>query len=475
MTITTSLPSTVRRPGQFHEFDLTSSANGLTPLDNRVLLIGVQGSTGTATADQFYEIFDELQGDTLFEAGSEIALMCRKALETARSLGFAPSIWATGVADPAGVAKTTTLTVGAGTAAVSADILFSVAGRQYRAGVTAGDDQDAVALALKAALDADLANLPITAGVAAAVCTLTLNYTGVNGNDLVATIDDVGLTGLTITPAAGVAGTGAAVIATALSNSLAKFFETKAIANHTTADVAAFQTHMATAWNADEKRWNFGFMAETAGLSTGNTLSSTADDERLCVLNYEASPEMTGNIAAAVAVAVSARELPNYNWDGEELPIAVPPDASVFTTAELESALAAGSTPLRPNDARTVTEIVRLATTKTTEGGNPFDRVADLATMRGMVFTTRQLDAAFGVQFKAQNKSAQVIKRMRSVAYNTLKALEVLGVTQNVDDLFPQLLVESDAVVATRANVSVPESIIPNLHQIAFVHVLFVE
>ena len=475
MGINTSLPSTVRRPGQFHEFDLTSSANGLTPLDNRVELIGVMGATGTAVADDFYEIFDEIQADTLFEAGSEIALMVRKALKEARALGFAPSIWAIGIADPAGAAATFLLTVAAATVAVSTDIKFSVAGRQYLAGVTVGDDEDAVALALKAALDADLPNLPITAGVALNVATLTLNYTGVNGNDLKVTVDDVGLSGMTITPSAGVAGSGAALIATALSNSLSKFFETLAIANHVAGDITVLQTHLDAAWAGDEKRWVVAIMAENGTLGTATTLSNTANDERISIVSYEDSPEMPGNIAAAIAVHISARELPNYNWDGQETTIAVPPDASVYTSTEVESALAAGSTPLQPNDARTKTEIVRMITTKTLENSNPFERAKDLATIRGLVFSTRQIDAAFGIQFKAVNKSPQVIKRMRSVAYTTSKALEVLGVMQNVDALFPQLLVETDSVVATRANISIPESIIPNLHQIAFVHVLFVE
>jgi phage tail sheath gpL-like len=118
---------------------------------------------------------------------------------------------------------------------------------------------------------------------------------------------------------------------------------------------------------------------------------------------------------------------------------------------------------------------VRLITSKTTEGGNPFERVKDLATMRGLVYTTRQLDTAFSQKFKAVNKSAQVLKRMRSVAFEVLDALEDLGVTQNVDALFPQLIVESDPLVPTRAVVSIPESIIPNLHQIVLKAVLFTE
>jgi len=53
--------------------------------------------------------------------------------------------------------------------------------------------------------------------------------------------------------------------------------------------------------------------------------------------------------------------------------------------------------------------------------------------------------------------------------------IEDIEVVQNVDDHFPELIVETDTVVATRAVISVPESIIPNLHQIVFKHVLYVE
>jgi phage tail sheath gpL-like len=475
MTISHTIPSTTRQPGEFHEFDLLSGAQGLAILPNRILLIGEMLAGGTATADAFEQIFDELQADGLFGEGSLAALMCRKALEVGRRLGTQPEIYATGVADPGGTAAQQTITVSAGTAAAAGDIVFRIAGRTLRAGVSAGDDQDAVASAIKDAIDADLAILPITAAVVTNVVTTTFNTTGVNGNDLLITVDDVGLTGLTVTPAVSVAGVGVAVVTTALSNSLSKWFEVVVLSNHATADVTSLDTHLDAAWAAAAKRWVFGMLGENGTLSAANTLSAAGNDERMSVISYEDSPSLPGEIVAAVACAVSARAQPNYNWDFDELPLFPPVDASVYTATEIESALAAGTTPLQPNDARDASQIVRLITTKTTEGGNPFENTKDLATMRGLVFTTRQLDAVFSQQFRGQLKSEQILKRMRSVAYNTLKLLEDLLVTQNVDDLFPQLLVETDAIVATRAVINVPESIIPNLHQIVFKHVLFVE
>ena len=75
----------------------------------------------------------------------------------------------------------------------------------------------------------------------------------------------------------------------------------------------------------------------------------------------------------------------------------------------------------------------------------------------------------------------QVVAAKPNEAHKALAELEkkhpgqVLTITQNVDALFPQLLVATDPAVPTRALIHVPESIIPNLHQIAFTHVLFVE
>ncbi len=139
----------------------------------------------------------------------------------------------------------------------------------------------------------------------------------------------------------------------------------------------------------------------------------------------------------------------------------------------LESALAAGTTPLKPNDNRTQSQINRLVTTKTTEGGNPFELLKDLAVVRAMVFSVRQLDAVFSTRFKGINKSPNVIKRMRSAAYTTLKQLEILEVLQLVDELFPQLLFETDPVVVTRVVSSIPMSPVQNLHQLVMVHKLF--
>ncbi len=99
-----AIPSTTRKPGQFHEFDLVTGAGGLTPLPNPVLLIGTKLAGGSAANDEFVEVTDEAQGDLLFGAGSEAALMVRKAFETGKRIGIMPVLFGAGLADPVGTA-----------------------------------------------------------------------------------------------------------------------------------------------------------------------------------------------------------------------------------------------------------------------------------------------------------------------------------------------------------------------------------
>lgn len=478
MTISHSIPSTTRKPGIYHEFDAVSGATGLTPVELRLLVVGIMGSGGTATANTPVQIFDEADADLKLDQGSEAALGCRRALGQFKRLGIAAELWCCPLADPSGTATVETLTA-SGTATEDGDVVFRIAGRTLFAGVSSGDDDEAVAAAIKAAIDEAAAILPVTAALDsedAAEVEVTANYTGVNGNDIAFSVVSTPA-GVTVTPAQATEGATAVVLTTALANALVKDFRVVAIGNHTSTDVTALDTHLDAAWAAAAKRWRFGIIGETGTLSAANTLSAAANDYRQIVASYEGCPNLPIEVAAAVGAALVARGSvqPNYNWDAEELDLYVPPDASAYTDAEIESALSSGSTPLAPSDDGARTEIVRLITTKTTEGGNPFENTKDVATINGWIATARQLDALYAQRYKGVNKNAQVLKRMRSDGLARLRLLEERGVTQNVEEHKDEFIVETDGSVATRAVVQVPESIVPNLHQTVLKHVLIVE
>lgn len=475
--IRTSVASNIRKPGTTHEFDILSAARGLVPLTYNVLLIAMKTSAGTSVNGTIYQIFIDSDGDTYFGAGSELALMCRSALKVGRRVGSTPAIFAASMADPAGTAATRTLTV-TGPATAAGDILIEVAGRPIRCGVKNGDAQNTIAANLKAAIDAvQVATpLPCTAGVATNVVTLTLRQTGVNGNELIQRVLEYP-TGVAIALASPVAGVGAADITSTLDTSIDRYYHAIAVANHTSTDVTDFAAHITNMSLPQTKKWPLCFIAETAGLSTADTLGTTANNYQLVVVNAEKWPNMCGEIAAYHATLGFARTDPALPFDGDVVDLYLPEGIYVPTDTEIETAIAAGTTILTVLDGVTPT-IVRMVTTKTTQGGAAFENALDFSNIRSLFYIAIQVDAQWRRwQANPQNKknTQGARNRVRSVTLDVLHQAEDLEIVQNVDAHLGELIAETDLVVKTRVNVGIPVSVVPNLHQLSGVHTLFVE
>lgn len=477
MPITTNVPSNLRKPGTFHQFDVTSSARGLVPLTNRVALIGARTAAGTVATGIIKQIFTESEGDGYFGKGSELALMCRAALKAGKKYGASPEVFGLALADPGGGVKATRTFTVTGPATEAGDVVVTIAGRSIRAGVANGDTANTVAASINAAIAPMIADLPVTATVATNVVTLLLNNAGVNGNDC-----RIGVTktpaGITIATASPIAGTGAYDITASLDLLIDRHYHAIAIANHTATDITDFTTHIDAQGQPGTKRWVFGVLAETASLTTGNTLGTTANKKEIIVGNAELFPNMTGEIAAQLATTLYAESDPALPFDGQELDLYLPPDANVPTDAEIETSLGAGTTILTVNDTKTATQIVRFVTTKTTEGGATFENLLDVTNTKSLFYIALQTDAAWKRwQANKRNKknTGGAQKRLRSVTLDILKSAEDLEIVHNVDAHLKELVVETDAVVKTRLNVAIPVSVVPNLHQIVGVHTLFVE
>jgi phage tail sheath gpL-like len=480
MPITTSVPSSRRKPGTFQEFDVTSAARGLVPIAYNIALVGNKTAAGTATNLTPYLVGSEGEADTLFGIGSELALMCRAAFDAARRYGTSPAIYAVSIADAAGTAATRTFTV-TGPATAAGDLEVKVAGRLIRVGVASGDAQNTIAANLKAAIDAvnavgDTA-LPCTAGVATNVVTLTARQTGPNGSDIRIAVVKAPA-GVTVATASPIAGATAYVITTALDVLVDRYYHGVAIANHTSTDVANLASYITNMSQPQTKKWPICVMAETASLSTGNTLGTTANNMQICVVNAELFPEMTGELAARAVATLFAEEDPALNFNGAEITPYLPDAAAVPTDAEIETALAAGTTILSVNDQRTAGTIVRFVTTRTSLGGAVFENVLDVTNVKTLFYIAIQVDAAWK-RFQANDanrkNTAGAAKRLRSVTLDVLRQAEALDYIQNVELHRDELQVEKDAIVKTRLNCAIPVSVVPNLHQIAGVHTLFIE
>lgn len=470
--LTSNIPSDKRRPGVFQSFDDYSGARGMGAADRTIVVIGIKTSAGTQPVHTPV-LAPESDVATLFGVGSEVDIMVKKVYETLRLLGAAAQVYAVAVAAPSGTAATRTFTV-TGPATADGDLIVRIAGRQVRAAVKSGDSANTVAASLKAAIDAMAARLPCTAGVSTNVVTLTHRTTGVNGNDVAIAVD-FAPAGLSVATASPVAGVGVASLTSALEALGSRDYLSVAAANHLAQDFTDFATHMTAMWAPARKRYRHGFFGENASLGTATTLAAGANRKDIVVGSYDGSPSLPCEIAAALAAAhQSWRGQVNYNYDGLELPLYPPADASVYDDTEVETAIAGGVTPI------TVTlegkaKLERLVTTKATHNGATFENLRDVSVSSTQAHVARLVDAAIQIEIRGQNLDANLLKSLRGTAYRILKDQEEARNLHKVDEHLGELLSASHPSVPVRAQLEIPESVVPNAHQVDVTHRLFVE
>lgn len=481
MTIETGVPTTKRQPQSFHKFTYLQGGRSLTPLAQRTLLIGVIKS-GTAVAGTVYTLSDIVEAETLFGIGSELTLMCRMAFACCDLFGTGPQLFALGVAEnAAAVAGTTTYTV-TGTATESGNVVLQLAGRLITVPVTLGDVQNTIATAINTAINTEKRNLPGTSGVATNVATFTMAHKGEWGADFKTRVVKAPA-GVTVVAAAGVAGTGVNDPTAALAVALGSDYDTIAMANHKSADIALALTHVTTAWGSGEKKWRWVCFGEHGTIGTGTTLAAASNDKGIVIAECEGCPNLPSEMATAMAVAISSRSRPNANWDGLELPLTPPVEADQFTNTEIETALSVGLTPLQAVVDRntgiaksSVVSIVKAVTTQTTTGGQPFEVLRDLAVSRAGAFIARQIDAKFAERFSAAANPNGVlmdddaIPRIKDMVSSILYAAQDAKIVTNVDNDLPLLVVEKDTSAPGRINIDVTYTVVLGLHQVAFVH-----
>lgn len=483
MPVNTGVSPQLRQPQTFHSFLYSYATRTLVPLPLRIALVGCIATTGaTAVAGTVYEVVDAGQTDALFGASGELSLMARKAMETGAKLLKGPRVYAVGVAEPGvGVANVQTITI-TGTATADGVKIFRVAGRTFAVGVRTGDVQNTIATAIANALKARQAELPVLVSVATNVVTLTHASKGENGGDVVVTVDQT-VAGAAVAIATSAAGAGVYDITAALDALAPLPFDAIAFANHKAADVADIGADLIARWGYQEKRWRYYVLGERGSIGTATALASAANHQAVVVASMEGSPSLPGEIATAIAFAAFSRERPNANYDGLDLPLYPPAAATVYTPTEVETAIAAGLTPLTAkidpftrNVADGVATIERLVTTKTTQGGAPFDVLLDLAVSRTGIYIAQQLEAAYRQRFAGPASpdgtlaTDEVADQIRDIVEGILRILERTNVLRNVDADLARLVIERDAVAIGRFNVDLAYTVVVGLHQIAFVH-----
>jgi phage tail sheath gpL-like len=474
--ITDPIPTTYRRAATFASILFMAASRALVPIELAVVCVGTRLSTGTVAAETPFECYDATDADTKAGKGSPLALMLRKAFAQGAKQGVCPRIYGVGIAEPgAGTAHVKTLTV-TGPATADGNLVVRIAGRTITVGVTSGDAQNTIAANLEDAIDAidERGELPVTASVSTNVVSCTHKVKGENGGDVVYEVVQQPA-GVSVALGSTATGAGVIDITAALDALTMSTHMAIAIENRKSADVTDAKAHTAVAWGPGEKRYRWVFIGAPATLSTANSLAGGANDKTVVVVSCEATPSLGGELAAAAAVKAFSKTLPNANLDFEELDIYPPPAASAYTTSEVESALAAGTTPIVPTDAGDAVMIQRLVTTKTTTNSSPDETQTDLAYSRTAAYMSTQVDTKLRAAFGPSSPEADrlmtdtTLARMRDVILEVNREAERLSIVQDVEDLKTQVQVDPAPSPAYRALATNAYRVVSGIHQVSLV------
>lgn len=308
------------------------------------------------------------EAETLAGAQSFMAYLVAKAMNEEHGGDTVP-IYMVGVAEPAGVTAAQTFTY-AGVADSTNTHSIVIGGETYSWTVPSGTNASDAGDLLEAAVNnaAVLGNHPWAAVNAAGTVTVTCKQKGTIGNAIITYVVTIGTEG-TQTLVAGAtsmaAGTLEPTLTTALANMAAERTEYLAMSMIDTTSIEAVRAHMVTKGAPPEQMkcaafWGGVKSVALAG-TDADTIQGNGDTIRMWFGDCYNSPAWPPIIAVQAAV-VHAWEPDNSRpLNGLNLTDVMAPDNQYrFTTAECETLLANGVTPLRTASSNsTKVQIVR--------------------------------------------------------------------------------------------------------------------
>ncbi|WP_373629495.1 phage tail sheath subtilisin-like domain-containing protein [Klebsiella variicola subsp. variicola] len=175
-----NIPDDFRVPLVIIDIDNSQALDSAPAQSRKIIVIGQQSPTGTATALMSNRITSDSTADQLYGKGSMQAGM----LKTLRKANSYTEVWAMGLADiAAGAAAKAELTI-TGPATAAGTLALLVNGISVQVGVSADDTADTIATAIITAVN-KLPDTQVTAALKAdstTIVTLTSNWKGVTGN-----------------------------------------------------------------------------------------------------------------------------------------------------------------------------------------------------------------------------------------------------------------------------------------------------
>jgi len=482
MTISfNGIPSTLRVPFVYAEFDSTNAQQGLDTLPYKVLLIGQKTSAGSKAAvgsgtGQAWRVTSAAQAAQFFGAGSQLALMAAAYFANNQ----VTEVHGIAVAEPSGGAAATGTVAITGTASAAGTLALYIGGQVVQVGVAAAATAANVATALNTAINA-LISLPVTSTVSTGTVTLTAKNTGVIGNSLDVRLNfsdgDATPAGLTVTVTAPASGSGAVDLTNVWATIEDDQYNIMAMPYIDATSLTSAETELETRWGPLRQQEGIMFVASPGDLSTVTTLGLSRNSKQVSIMTCFGSPSTQHEWAAAVAGVVAL----NGNIDParpfQTLPVVgvkTPPKVSRFTPTERDIMLHDGiSTHVVA--AGGVVQIERMITTYQVNGfGAPDIAYLDVNTP----LTLGYLRASFrnnllrkfprskladdGTQY-GPGQAIVTPKVIKAECIAIFRQWEDAGLVEGIDQFVRDLIVERNTSDPNRVDILLPPNLVNQL------------
>lgn len=463
-----SIPSTIRKPGRYFEFNTSLAVRSLPGNTQRVLILA--SGIATATDSTVVDVYDDAQAATLFGAGSLAHRMVIKALRSNPYMSLAvvaldDSTWPQSSASIVIADSATAMDIGFARLVVDdADILVDVT-----AGMTGAAVKAALADAINRRVD-----LPVTAAVDAATGHNLILKAKTRGRlgDTHKLNGVMGTPGLTMTVPAGFTGGGTKPTV----EEVQPLLDAVKAAGHNllvspwndTTSLGALRDHLAFVSGPLEKRNAVGVFGWTGDLAAGLTLTATLNSGRLTGGLIPSCYTWAPEVAADYAAQIAAEDDPARPLNLRPLAtVMAPVHTARLSRTQQEAALHGGLTPLEVGPDGRV-RIVRAITTYTRNEADADDpSLLDLTTIRTLDYVLYAIDQRIALRFPREKKTQRTKQKVKDEILDVLYKLEELEIIENVDANKDGLLVEDDSQDPNRLDTRIPVDVVNGLHVFA--------
>jgi len=459
------IPSSIRKPGKYFEFNTTGAVNALPGNTQLVLIIGQRLASGNVPALVPTGISSDSAAEIAFGEGSIAHLMVRAALTANPYL----QLTVIAVDDAvAGIAASGSVTL-SGPATSSGNLTLSVGNQMATIAVNTGDTANTMVTNLVAQL-ANQPDLPVTAMVDAtnpAKVDITAKNKGLAGNGIVLSLlsQTAGVTGV-VAPMAG--GLSDPDIQPALTAVFGAGHDILIAPFSTQASLTTLRTHLEAVSGPLEQRGAIGVAGWPGSLSTSTTLAGQINEGRITLGWHNGSVSPAWQIAAAYGAVIASEEDPARPLNTLALTGLDVTNISMRPgRVDQETALHNGVTPFEigPGD---VVQIVRAISTYTLNAQGIADpALLDLTTIRTLDYMRTAWRQRIALRFPRDKLSAKTPAKVRSELLDVAYKAEELEIIENVDANKDGFIVEPDLQNVGQLNAKLPCNVVPGLHVFA--------